>query len=148
MGGYHTFLQHALYNTLYATFSMQSLKQFYQLISPYWLRPREWFSWLLLLTLTGLTLGVVWISVQYNNWSREFYDALTDYFQHTSVTRLAFSYAGYTALFMLFVISTNWLKKSLIIRWRQKMALRFHASWLRRHNHYRLSFNAEPDNPD
>ncbi|WP_226020131.1 ABC transporter ATP-binding protein/permease [Serratia symbiotica] len=127
---------------------MQSLKQFYQLITPYWLRPREWFSWLLLLTLTGLTLGVVWISVQYNNWSREFYDALTDYFQHTSVTRLAFSYAGYTALFVLFVISTNWLKKLLIIRWRQKMALRFHASWLRRHNHYRLSFNAEPDNPD
>lgn len=30
----HTFLQHALYNTLYATFSMQSLKQFYQLIAP------------------------------------------------------------------------------------------------------------------
>jgi putative ATP-binding cassette transporter len=56
---------HAFY-TRSAIFFMQSLKRFYQLIAP-WLHPREWFSWLLLLTLTALTLGVVWISVQYNN---------------------------------------------------------------------------------
>lgn len=127
---------------------MQSLKRFYQLIAPCWLHPREWFSWLLLLTLIALTLGVVWVSVQYNDWSREFYDALTDYFQHASIGLLALSYAGYTALFVLFIISTNWLKKLLIIRWRQKMTMRFHYLWLRRHNHYHLSLHAEPDNPD
>lgn len=127
---------------------MQSLKRFYQLIAPCWLHPREWFSWLLLLTLTALTLGVVWISVQYNNWSREFYDALSDYFQQASIGMLALSYAGYTALFVTFIISSNWLKKLLIVRGRQKMTLRFHHLWLRRHNHYRLSLHAEPDNPD
>lgn len=131
-----------------ATFFMQSFKRFYQLIAPCWLHPREWFLWLLLLTLIALTLGVVWISVQYNNWSREFYDALSDYFQHTSVGMLALTYAGYTVLFVAFIISSNWLKKLLIIRWRQKMSLRFHHLWLRRHNHYRLSLHAEPDNPD
>ncbi len=127
---------------------MQSLKQFYRLIAPYWLNPREWFSWLLLIMLISLTFGVVWISVQYNNWSRTFYDALTDYFQHASVTALALSYAGYTALFVMLVISTNWLKKLLIIRWRQKMTLRFQSAWLRQNKHYRLSLNGEPDNPD
>lgn len=134
--------------TLNAILFMQSLKQFYRLIAPYWLHPREWFSWLLLLLLVSLTLGVVWISVQYNNWSRAFYDALTDYFQHASVAGLALSYAGYTALFVMFIISTNWLKKLLIIRWRQKMTLRFQSAWLRQNNHYRLSLNSEPDNPD
>ena len=127
---------------------MQSLKRFYQLIAPCWLHPREWFSWLLLLTLTALTLGVVWISVQYNNWSREFYDALSNYFQHVSIGMLALTYAGYTALFVTFIISSNWLKKLLLIRWRQKMTMRFHHLWLRRHNHYRLSLHTEPDNPD
>lgn len=127
---------------------MQSLKRFYQLIAPCWLHPREWFSWLLLLTLTALTLGVVWISVQYNNWSRVFYDALSDYFQETSIGMLALTYAGYTALFVTFIISSNWLKKLLIIRGRQTMTTRFHHLWLRRHNHYRLSFHTEPDNPD
>lgn len=127
---------------------MQSLKQFYQLIAPYWLHPRAGFLWFLLLTLTGLTLGMVWISVQFNNWSREFYDAMSDYFQHISVIGLVLSYAGLTALFVLFVISANWLKKLLIIRWRQKMTLRFQAAWLKRHRHYHLSLNSGPDNPD
>lgn len=127
---------------------MQSLKQFYQLIAPYWLHPRAGFLWLLLLTLTGLTLGMVWISVQFNNWSREFYDAMSDYFQHASVSGLVLSYAGLTVLFVLFVISANWLKKLLIIRWRQKMTLRFQSGWLKGHRHYHLSVNTGPDNPD
>lgn len=127
---------------------MQSLKRFYQLIAPCWLHTREWFSWLLLVMLTALTLSVVWVSVQYNSWSREFYDALSDYFQHASISMLALTYAGYTALFVAFIISSNWLKKLLTIRWRQKMTMRFQHLWLRQHNHYRLSLHVEPDNPD
>ncbi len=127
---------------------MQSLKQFYRLSAPYWLHPREWLSWLLLLTLVSLTFGLVWVSVQYNNWSRTFYDALTDYFQHASVSGLALSYAGYTTLFVIFVVSSNWLKKLLTIRWRQKMTLRFQSAWLRQSGHYRMGLNGEPDNPD
>ncbi|WP_368763548.1 ABC transporter ATP-binding protein/permease [Klebsiella variicola] len=127
---------------------MQSLKRFYQLIAPCWLHTREWFSWLLLVMLTALTLSVVWVSVQYNDWSREFYDALSDYFQHASISMLALTYAGYTALFVAFIISSNWLKKLLTIRWRQKMTMRFQHLWLRQHNHYRLSLHVEHDNPD
>ncbi|MGE9552859.1 ABC transporter ATP-binding protein/permease [Erwinia amylovora] len=127
---------------------MQNLKRFYQLTAPCWLHAREWFSWLLLLTLTALTLGVVWVSVQYNGWSREFYDALSDYFQHSSIGMLALTYAGYTGLFVAFIVSSNWLKKLLIIRWRQKMTMRFHHLWLRQHNHYRLNLHVETDNPD
>lgn len=127
---------------------MKNFKKFYQLISPFWFNYREWFSWILLSFLVALSLGIVWISVQYNTWSRAFYDALTNYFNNVSITSLALSYGVYTALFVMFVISSNWLKKLLIIRWRNKMTIKFESDWLRRSNHYRLSLVEEPDNPD
>ncbi|MBJ7222618.1 MULTISPECIES: ABC transporter ATP-binding protein/permease [unclassified Brenneria] len=127
---------------------MPTLKRFYQLIAPFWFTRRAVYSWLLLLTIIALTLSVVWISVLYNNWSKDFYDALADYFQHASIQALAWRYAGYTALFVLVIVCGNWLKKLLIIRCRQDMTQHFSQAWLTRCAHYRLSLRGEPDNPD
>lgn len=125
---------------------MQTLKRFYSLIAPFWLTTRATLLWLLLLLIMSLTLSIVWISVQYNNWSRDFYDALADYFQHTSIYNMAARYLGYTLLFVLVIICGNWLKKQLIIRWRDTMTHQYEQDWLRNHAHYQLS--AELDNPD
>ncbi|PWC17967.1 ABC transporter ATP-binding protein [Brenneria roseae subsp. roseae] len=127
---------------------MQTLKRFYQLIAPFWFTRRAVFCWLLLLSIIALTLSVVWVSVLYNNWSKDFYDALADYFQHASIPALAGRYAGYTALFVLVIVCGNWLKKLLIIRCRQDMTQRFEQAWLAHSAHYRLSLRGEPDNPD
>lgn len=127
---------------------MLILKRFFLLIRPYWNHPREWYSWLLLAGTVGATLGIVWVSVQYTNWSRAFYDALAEYFQHASPWQLGYQYAGYTLLFVLLVVSSNWCRKALIIHWRQKMTLRYETEWLRRHTHYHLGRANGPDNPD
>ncbi|PWC17793.1 ABC transporter ATP-binding protein/permease [Brenneria corticis] len=127
---------------------MQTLKRFYQLIAPFWCARRALLCWLLLLAVIALTLSVVWISVLYNNWSKDFYDALADYFQHASIAALAWRYAGYTALFVLAIVCGNWLKKLLIIRCRQDMTRHFERLWLTHGAHYRLSLRGEPDNPD
>lgn len=127
---------------------MQTLKRFYQLISPFWFVRSAALHWLLFLTIVGLTLSVVGISVLYNNWSKDFYDALADYFQHASVATLALRYAGYTMLFVLTIACGNWLKKLLLIRCRREMAQRFEQMWLMGSAHYRLSMTGEPDNPD
>jgi putative ATP-binding cassette transporter len=127
---------------------MQTLKRFYQLISPFWFVRSAALHWLLFLTIVGLTLSVVGISVLYNNWSKDFYDALADYFQHASVATLALRYAGYTMLFVLTIACGNWLKKLLLIRCRRDMAQRFEQMWLMGSAHYRLSMTGEPDNPD
>ncbi|MBQ4769344.1 ATP-binding cassette domain-containing protein [Pectobacterium versatile] len=125
---------------------MQTLKRFYALVAPFWLTTRATLLWLLLLLIMSLTLSVVWISVQYNNWSRDFYDALADYFQHASIYDLAVRYLAYTLLFVLVIICGNWLKKQLIIRWRDTMTHQYEQDWLRNHAHYQLS--AGLDNPD
>ncbi|MCL2891729.1 ABC transporter ATP-binding protein/permease [Brenneria tiliae] len=127
---------------------MQTLKRFYQLIAPFWRTRRALLCWLLLLAVIALTLSVVWVSVLYNNWSKDFYDALADYFQHASIAALAWRYAGYTALFVLVIVCGNWLKKLLIIRCRQDMTRHFERLWLTHGAHYRLSLRGEPDNPD
>ncbi|WP_233973327.1 ABC transporter ATP-binding protein/permease [Pectobacterium versatile] len=125
---------------------MQTLKRFYALVAPFWLTTRATLLWLLLLLIMSLTLSVVWISVQYNNWSRDFYDALADYFQHASIYDMAVRYLAYTLLFVLVIICGNWLKKQLIIRWRDTMTHQYEQDWLRNHAHYQLS--AGLDNPD
>ncbi|MEI7285177.1 ABC transporter ATP-binding protein/permease [Pectobacterium carotovorum] len=125
---------------------MQTLKRFYALVAPFWLTTRATLLWLLLLLIMSLTLSVVWISVQYNNWSRDFYDALADYFQHASIYDMAVRYLAYTLLFVLVIICGNWLKKQLIIRWRDTMTHQYEQDWLRHHAHYQLS--AGLDNPD
>ncbi|UUE58312.1 ABC transporter ATP-binding protein/permease [Pectobacterium aroidearum] len=125
---------------------MQTLKRFYSLVAPFWLTTRATLLWLLLLLIMSLTLSVVWISVQYNNWSRDFYDALADYFQHASIYDMAVRYLAYTLLFVLVIICGNWLKKQLIIRWRDTMTHQYEQDWLSNHAHYQLS--AGLDNPD
>ncbi|MCL2898285.1 ABC transporter ATP-binding protein/permease [Brenneria tiliae] len=127
---------------------MQTLKRFYQLIAPFWRTRRALLCWLSLLAVIALTLSVVWVSVLYNNWSKDFYDALADYFQHASIAALAWRYAGYTAMFVLAIVCGNWLKKLLIIRCRQDMTRHFERLWLTHGAHYRLSLRGEPDNPD
>ncbi|MEQ9887532.1 ABC transporter ATP-binding protein/permease [Pectobacterium zantedeschiae] len=125
---------------------MQTLKRFYSLVAPFWLTTRAALLWLLLLLIMSLTLSVVWISVQYNNWSRDFYDALADYFQHASIYDMAVRYLAYTLLFVLVIICGNWFKKQLIIRWRDTMTRQYEQDWLRNHAHYQL--NSGLDNPD
>lgn len=127
---------------------MPTLKRFYQLIAPFWFTRRAAFSWLLLLAIIALKLSVVGISVLYNNWSKDFYDALADYFQHASILSLAMRYGSYTALFVLAIVCGNWLKKKLIIRCRIDMTQKFERRWLAHSAHYRLSLRGEPDNPD
>ncbi|MFP1722986.1 ABC transporter ATP-binding protein/permease [Lonsdalea quercina] len=129
---------------------MQTLKRFYQLVAPLWLSAQAIVLWLLLLVVVALTLSVVGISVLYNNWSKDFYDALADFFQHASVADLIWRYLGYTALFVLVIISGNWLKKALILRWRDMMTQHYETQWLRDHAHYRLQQDpaGTPDNPD
>jgi putative ATP-binding cassette transporter len=98
---------HAFY-TRSAIFFMQSLKRFYQLIAPIGCTLANGFhGFYTNADRPHAGRGMDKRSVQQ---LRCFYDALSNYFQHVSIGMLALTYAGYTALFVTFIISSNWLK--------------------------------------
>lgn len=127
---------------------MQTLRQFYFLIRPYWFSSKQWLAWLLLIAIIGSGLAIVQISVYVNAWNKTFYDALTA-FQTDKIPALLLEYLGYMAIIVFFVAAGSWLRKLLIIRWRTHLTTQLVEQWLHKHHHYRLSQTANSlDNPD
>lgn len=129
---------------------MTSLRRFCQLTAPLWLNRRAAGLWLLLLAEIALTLIVVWISVQFALWSKQFYDALADNFRHADIRALLLGYLGYTILFVAVAVCASGLKKWLILCWRREMTQHVEHCWLQHHAHYHLHLTPQgaPDNPD
>src|SRR6185295_13901955 len=52
------------------------LTSFWALAKPYWVSERRTKGLLLLVTVIGLSLGAVYLEVQFNTWNKDFYNAL------------------------------------------------------------------------
>ncbi|WP_298642928.1 ABC transporter ATP-binding protein/permease [uncultured Cardiobacterium sp.] len=126
---------------------MKTLARFLRLIAPYWFTRRSLPAWGLLAADTACTLLLILIGVWIVRWDKRFYDALAD-FNGAILPALAAEYLGYLALLVTFIVSGEWLRKVLRIRWREQMSRDFQHAWLAEHRHYRLQQGAEPDNPD
>ncbi|RGP54111.1 ABC transporter ATP-binding protein/permease [Pseudomonas abyssi] len=126
---------------------MRLLRIFWRLIAPFWLDKRNWQAWVLLASTIGLGLGIVQINVLINAWSKTFYDTLGE-FDTTALYGLMGQYSLYIGIFVLIVVYKAWLRKALLLRWRQSMSERLIGEWLGGQAFYRLGLEGEPDNPD
>ena len=126
---------------------MKLLRNFLRLVGPYWLDRRNWQSWLLLASIIGLGLGIVQINVRINAWSKTFYDTLGE-FDTNALYGLMGEYSLYIGIFVLIAVYKAWLRKALLLRWRQSMSERLIGDWLQGQAYYRLGLEGEPDNPD
>jgi prepilin-type N-terminal cleavage/methylation domain-containing protein len=54
----------------------QPSKKIWKLLSPFWRSEEKWTARLLLLSVVALTLGLVYLNVLFNEWNRDFYNAL------------------------------------------------------------------------
>jgi len=126
---------------------MRLLRTFLRLVGPYWLDKRNWQAWLLLASITGLGLGIVQINVLINAWSKTFYDTLGE-FDTDALYGLMGEYSLYIGIFVLIAVYKAWLRKALLLRWRQSMSERLIGDWLDGQAYYRLGLDGEPDNPD
>jgi len=52
------------------------LTAFWALAKPYWFSAQRKKGLVLLATVVGLSLGSVWLEVQFNTWNKNFYNAL------------------------------------------------------------------------
>lgn len=126
---------------------MKLLRTFLRLVAPYWLDRRNWQAWLLLASIIGLGLGIVQINVRINAWSKTFYDTLGE-FDTNALYGLMGEYSLYIGIFVLIAVYKAWLRKALLLRWRQSMSERLIGDWLGGQAFYRLGLDGEPDNPD
>lgn len=126
---------------------MKSLRIFYRLASPFWRNRRQGMAWLMLGGVIGMGLLVVQINVWINSWSKTFYDTLGA-FDTPALYALMGQYALYLGLYVLVIVYLDWLRKGLVLRWRQAMTASLVGRWLSDQAYYRLGLDNEPDNPD
>jgi putative ATP-binding cassette transporter len=130
------------------------MKAFWALAKPYWTSGERRKGLALLAAVIGLSLGLVWINVQINQWNNDFFNSIQEkrvddfYRLLWHFTLLAFAYIG-AAVYRLY------LQQMLTIEWRTWLNERYLANWLRGRAYYRLQFldrerapGLDIDNPD
>jgi len=125
----------------------QFFRRVWQLASPYWRSEEKGKAWLLLISVVGLSLFSVGISVWLNNWYKDFYNALqeknSDAFWH-----LILYFGGIAAVAILGAVYRLYLTQMLTIRWRNWLTEQHFKRWLGHKNYYQLEQGGYTDNPD
>ena len=126
----------------------QFLIDLWALTKPYWKSEERLKSGLLLAVIVGMSLGIVYLNVLFNEWNNLFYNSL----QEKNVSefyRLFGRFAILAAMFIIVAVYQIYLRQMLQIRWRRWLTERYAQTWLTDHNYYRLRFEKDgTDNPD
>jgi putative ATP-binding cassette transporter len=128
--------------------SRRFLGQVWELTTPYWRSEEKASAWLLLGTIVAMTLGIVYMLVLFNDWNRQFFDALEkknaeDFFA------LMLYFCFLAAVYVIVAIYRDYLQQMLEVRWRIWLTRQYLGEWLSDRVYYRLEL--EPlgtDNPD
>ena len=117
---------------------MKTLKQFFEILCPHWFGKGAAKLWALLLLALGFSLAIIKISVLMNAWDKRFYDALSE-LKGELIPALVGEFLLYTALIVLFIVCGSWLRKLLVIVWRERLSAMMERKWLHNANFYRTS---------
>jgi putative ATP-binding cassette transporter len=118
------------------------------LMRPYWVSEQRGKGLILLATVVGLALMLVWLEVQFNTWNREFYNTFESRDQAEFYRQLGM----FTILAFMFIITgvyKVYFQQMLLIEWRTWLTGRFLDDWLKDRAYYRLQLvDKGTDNPD
>ena len=117
---------------------MKTLKQFFEILRPHWFGKGAAKLWALLLLALGFSLAIIKISVLMNAWDKRFYDALSE-LKGELFPALVGEFLLYTALIVIFIVCGSWLRKLLVIVWRERLSAMMERKWLHNANFYRTS---------
>jgi putative ATP-binding cassette transporter len=119
----------------------------WRLIKPYWVSEEKWKAFGLLGSVVILALGMVYLNVLFNQWNRDFYNALENKDFATFRAQLwRFSYLAF--IYIAVAIYKIYLTQALEIRWRGWMTRQYLQQWLAGQAYYRIEQSARADNPD
>jgi putative ATP-binding cassette transporter len=129
------------------TTTVQPSKKIWKLLSPFWQSEEKWPARLLLFSVVALALSLVFLNVLFNEWNRDFYNALETknlpafWAQLWRFSWLAFVYIA-VAIYKIY------LTQALDIRWRRWMTNQYMSLWLENQSYYRIEQTHSADNPD
>jgi putative ATP-binding cassette transporter len=125
-----------------------SLRDAWRMVKPYWSSEERWSAWGLLILVTALNLTSVYLTVRFNYWYNDFYDALQQY-DWTAFFHQALIFCGLATLYVLSGVYMVYFQQMLQIRWRRWLTRRFIGAWLDERAYYTLSLKSGgTDNPD
>ena len=124
------------------------LTAFWALAKPYWVSPQRKKGLALAATVIGLSLAMVWLSVQFNLWNKDFYNALEKKDQAEFFHQLwRFTYLAIG--WIIAGVYRLYFQQMLLIEWRAWMNENFLERWLQDRAYYRLQLiDRGVDNPD
>lgn len=117
------------------------------LARPYFTSEERWSALGLLVLVIGVTLGLVWLEVLFNDWYGRFYTALEKKDEAVFIRELwvfallAFIFIGMSILELL-------VQLGLQLRWRRWMTRRYLMLWFQHRAYYRIELERSADNPD
>ncbi len=102
----------------------------------------------LLVTIIVLTLGMVYLSVQFNTWYNDFYNALQDKKQAEFFKQML-KFGVLASIYIVVAVYAFYLNQMLQIRWRRWLTDRYLKEWLSQRTYYRMQLTGkQTDNPD
>ena len=124
------------------------LRDLWALSRPYWSSEDRWAARGLLLVVVGISLGLVYLEVLFNQWNNAFYNTLQSKAWPGFQKQLTY-FGGLAVLFIIAAVYRLYFQQMLEIRWRRWLTDRFVARWLAHRNYLRLQLtDRETDNPD
>ncbi|RMR67443.1 ABC transporter, ATP-binding protein [Pseudomonas savastanoi pv. fraxini] len=139
--------RNAEYSAVNDTVKGAFLHRVWKLITPYWRSEEKFTAWLLLVSVIALSLFSVQVSVFFNSWYRDFYNALENK-DLAAFTHLILYFSGIAAIAILAAVYRLYLTQLLTIRWRRWLTEQHFARWLADKNYYHLEQGGYTDNPD
>jgi vitamin B12/bleomycin/antimicrobial peptide transport system ATP-binding/permease protein len=119
----------------------------WSLIAPYWKSNDKWIARLLLASVVSLALGMVYLNVLFNDWNRDFYNALENK-DFAVFKEQLWQFSILAFIFIVVAIYKIYLTQALEIRWRSWMTKQYMSEWLENQSYYRIEQTGAADNPD
>ena len=124
------------------------LRDLWALTRPYWFSEERWTARGLLAVILAMNLGMVYLSVLFNEWYRIFYDALEARDMPAFWHQIG-RFGMLAAIAIVIAVYQIYLRQMLMIRWRRWLTGRYLDEWLERQTYYRMQLaDRGTDNPD
>jgi putative ATP-binding cassette transporter len=129
------------------------LTAFWALAKPFWVSKERGKGLILLATVVGLALAMVWMEVQFNTWNNDFYNTFQNKDQEEFFRQLG-KFGLLAVTWIIMAVYRLYFQQMLQIEWRTWLTERFLGDWLGDQAHYRMQLLSRGahvpgvDNPD